>query len=130
MPKLTAKQQMFVKEYLIDLNATQAAIRAGYSKDTAKEIGYENLTKLHIVKEIQEALDKRSERTEIDADWVLSTIKGTTEALLPDQEKNAANIYKGCELLGKHLKLFTDKIELSGRMTVDIFKKRYDGSDD
>ena len=63
---LTAKQSVFVDEYLIDLNATQAAIRAGYSKDTAKDMGYENLTKPHIHKAIHEAMDTRSERTQID----------------------------------------------------------------
>jgi phage terminase small subunit len=118
---LTNKQKMFVKEYLIDLNATQAAIRAGYSADTAKEIGYENLTKLHIVTEIQEALDQRAERTDIGADYVLKTIKDTTDTLVDgDTEKNAQAIFKGCELLGKHLKLFTDKIETSGEMKVTI----------
>ena len=47
--KLTAKQQKFIDEYLIDLNATQAAIKAGYNEKCAKEIGYENLTKPHII---------------------------------------------------------------------------------
>lgn len=71
MAKLTAKQQMFVKEYLIDLNATQSAIRAGYSERTARKIGQENLTKPDIIAAIQKAMDKRSERTEITADMVL-----------------------------------------------------------
>jgi phage terminase small subunit len=69
--KLTPKQEMFVKEYLVDLNATQAAIRAGYNKKTAKEIGAENLTKPNIKAEIDKAILKRSERTEIKADDVL-----------------------------------------------------------
>ena len=55
---LTAKQEMFVKEYLIDLNATQAAIRAGYSPDTAKEIGCENLTKPNVIKAIKSIADR------------------------------------------------------------------------
>lgn len=69
--KLTPKQSAFVAEYLIDLNATQAAIRAGYSVKTAKSVGAENLTKPDIDAAIQEALQKRAERTEISQDRVL-----------------------------------------------------------
>lgn len=58
MAGLTDKQQRLVDEYLIDLNATQAAIRAGYSEKTAKEIGSENLTKPNIAKAIEEAIQK------------------------------------------------------------------------
>lgn len=71
MAKLTAKQKKFVEEYLIDLNATQAAIRAGYSPDTAKEIGCENLTKPNIKTEIDKAMAERSRRTGISQDRVL-----------------------------------------------------------
>ncbi|ENU16972.1 terminase small subunit [Acinetobacter lwoffii] len=71
MANLTPKQQRFVEEYLIDLNATQAAIRAGYSEKTAKEIGSENLTKPNIAKAIEEAQNKRTEQTQIDAAYVL-----------------------------------------------------------
>lgn len=69
--KLTPKQQRFVDEYLIDLNATQAAIRAGYSVKTAQVISAENLLKPIIQSAIQEALQKQQARTEITADWVL-----------------------------------------------------------
>lgn len=72
--KLTAKQKAFVQEYLIDLNATQAAIRAGYSEDTATEIGYENIRKPHIKKAIDKAMEERSKRTEITADRVLQEL--------------------------------------------------------
>ena len=68
---LTAKQAAFVKEYLVDLNATQAAIRAGYSERSAYSIGQENLCKPEIQAAIQEEVKKRSERTEITADMVL-----------------------------------------------------------
>lgn len=68
----TAKQRCFVEEYLLDLNATQAAIRAGYSEKTAGKIGTENLQKPVIASAIQEAVQKRSERTEITASRVLS----------------------------------------------------------
>lgn len=68
---LTAMQVRFVDEYLIDLNATQAAIRAGYSAHTAAETGYENLRKPHIQGAIAEARAKQQQRTEITADRVL-----------------------------------------------------------
>ncbi|WP_324272820.1 terminase small subunit [Acinetobacter junii] len=74
MANLTPKQQRFVEEYLIDLNATQAAIRAGYSEKTANEIGAENLAKPSIAKAIQDALKERKERVQIDADYVLKRL--------------------------------------------------------
>lgn len=68
---LTAKQELFAKEYIVDLNATQAAIRAGYSERTAYSIGQENLKKPEIQECIQKLMDERSKRTEITADMVL-----------------------------------------------------------
>lgn len=68
---LTKKQKLFVEEYLIDLNATQAAIRAGYSPDTAYSIGQENLKKPEIKNAIDKALAERSRRTGINQDRVL-----------------------------------------------------------
>ncbi len=69
--KLTPKQEMFVKEYLIDLNATQAALRAGYSEKTAYRTGADNLKKPQIQEAIRQAMQKREQRTEITADKVL-----------------------------------------------------------
>ncbi len=74
---LTDKQQKFVDEYLIDLNATQVAIRAGYSERSAKEIGCENLTKPNVVEAVRKAFKIRSKRTQIDQDYVLNAIKET-----------------------------------------------------
>lgn len=71
MANLTPKQQRFVEEYLIDLNATQAAIRAGYSEKTAKVIAAQNLSKLNVQEAIEEAQNKRTEQTQIDAAYVL-----------------------------------------------------------
>ena len=82
--KLTNKQALFVKEYLKDLNATQAAIRAGYSKKTANVIGPENLSKPYIQKVISEAMQKRSERTQVDADWILKHCSEMLEADIGD----------------------------------------------
>jgi phage terminase small subunit len=114
---VTPKQEAFVAEYLKDLNATQAAIRAGYSGKTAYSIGEENLKKPEIAAAVQEAMDKRAERTEITQDYVLRGIQGVVEATLEDQPAVAL---KGYELLGKHLKLFTEKHEIGGDMAVQL----------
>lgn len=124
MSKLTAKQALFCKEYLIDLNATQAAIRAGYSKNTACAIGTENLRKPNIAIFIQEAMAERSESTGITADYVLNGIKELTDTLRQGEDPKSA--YKGYELLGKHLALFSDKVDHTssdGSMAVDGLTK-------
>jgi len=72
--QLTEKQKRFCEEYLIDFNGTQAAIRSGYSKKTAKEISSENLTKPNIQGYIKELISKQQERTEITADKVLKEL--------------------------------------------------------
>lgn len=69
---LTEKQVMFAKEYLVDLNAGAAAIRAGYSEKTAYEMGYENLRKPQIAELVQQLMDERSKRLEITADMILA----------------------------------------------------------
>lgn len=74
MAKLTNKQKLFIKEYLVDLNATQAAIRSGYSEDSAKAIGYENLTKPHIQEAISNELKKRTSNIDITNERVLNEI--------------------------------------------------------
>lgn len=71
---MTKKQKRFVEEYLIDLNATQAAIRAGYSPDTAKSIGSENLTKPDIKSYIAKEMAERSRRTGVNADRVVTEL--------------------------------------------------------
>ncbi len=122
MAKLTAKQQTFCEEYLTDLNATQAAIRAGYSESTAKSIGCENLTKPDVAEAIQKLMAERSQSTGITNDWVLKGIKDLTDKLIDSEEPKAA--YKGFELAGRHLKLFTDKVELGGEVKITQISRK------
>lgn len=170
MAKLTAKQQRFCDEYLIDLNATQAAIRAGYSLKTARAQGQRMLTNVDIQTYISELIKKREKRTEITQDSVLRElaliafakasdyakvvekdamieVDGNmvpvldedgnpvkyrtvepilTDELTEDQKKAIAVIKKGrdgfeikpyskiqaLELLGKHLGMFTERVEV------------------
>jgi phage terminase small subunit len=109
---VTPKQQLFVREYLVDLNATQAAIRAGYSAKTARSIGSELLTNHDIAAAVQAAADKRSAKAEITAQAVLQNIQRIATRAEADDDWQAA--LKGNELLGKHLKLFTEKVEHTG----------------
>lgn len=81
---LTAKQETFVQEYLGDLNATQAAIRAGYSEESAGAIGHENLTKPEIAFAIAKQREERSKRTMIDADWLLKRLAQEANADVRD----------------------------------------------
>ena len=72
--KLTDKQEMFCQEYIVDLNATQAAIRSGYSEKSAKEIGYEHLTKPHIADRIAELKKERVEKTQISSQAIVQEL--------------------------------------------------------
>lgn len=137
--KLTNRQKRFVAEYLVDLNATQASIRAGYSAKTAKEIGAENLTKPNIANAIQQAMDERGNRVQVTQDEVINDLRelrdicmgrkaikvmtivknsreGTAEPVETEGmmfEPASAN--RALELLGKHIKMFTDKVEHTGK---------------
>ena len=84
MPRLTPKQARFVEEYLFDLNAAQAAIRAGYRADNARSIGFENLTKPDIREAIEAAQRERSARTGITADRVVQEIARVAFSSLRD----------------------------------------------
>lgn len=126
--KLTEKQKRFADEYIISGNATQAAIKAGYSKKTANRIATENLSKLVIKNYIDERLEElKSERT-ADAQEVLeyltSVMRGneTEEVLIGvgegmqstiQKEVGAKDRLKAAELLGKRFALFTDKTEVA-----------------
>lgn len=109
---LTNKQKRFVEEYLIDMNATQAAIRAEYSAKTAYSAGQRALKNVEIQEALQKAIKKRSERTEITQDQVLHELAkiGLKDAAdYTDAELKYGNKIKALELLGKHLGMFMDK---------------------
>ncbi len=109
---LTPKQARFVEEYLVDLNATQAAIRAGYSKKTANEQGAQLLAKLSIREAVAGAQEARSERTGITQDEVIRGLK--KEATLEGDGSSHSARVAAWALLGKHLGIFTDNLTLSG----------------
>lgn len=159
---LTPKQARFVQEYLVDLNGTQAAIRAGYSARTARQIADENLSKPDIAAAVETAIAERAKRTEITADRVLAefaklgfsdvrrifTAAGglqfptemddeTAAAVqsvevvtrrVPGDEKQVEHIHKikladkigALTQIGRHLGMFTDKVEHGGSMNVVI----------
>lgn len=127
---LNPKQAQFVREYLIDFNALGAAIRSGYSPKSAKAIGSENLTKPDIQAAIKAQIEKRAEKTGITADYVLTSLKSIAERCqqaepVLDKQGNPTGEYqfreaganKALELLGKNLKLFTDRIEIDMTLT-------------
>ncbi len=121
--KLNPKQSRFVEEYLVDLNATQAAIRAGYSEKTAYATGSENLRKPQIQAAIQIAQAERSARTQITVDKVLTDIELIKQDAMQSEEGrmiNHAAALKACELQGKNLKMFVDKVEHSGGQTLNV----------
>ena len=106
---LTPKQSRFVEEYLVDMNATQAAIRAGYSKKTARQIGDENLSKPVIQKALTEAIQVRSERTQVTQDYVLKRL--ILEAEREEEGSSHSARISALNLLGKHLAMFTERVE-------------------
>lgn len=120
--KLTPKQEMFCCEYLVDLNATQAAIRAGYSAKTAGSMSVKLVAKSAIQRRIRELRVEREKRVSVTADYVLISIVDTMERCkqaepvldkdgLPTGEFkfDSGAVLKGAELLGKHLAMWTDR---------------------
>lgn len=111
---LNPKQAAFVREYLVDLNGKQAAIRVGYAERSAEVQASRLLSNDKVAQAVQAAMDKRAERTEITADYVLYGIRDIVERCkATGEEFNPTAALRGKELLGKHLKLFTDKVEHS-----------------
>ena len=96
--ELNEKQRRFVNEYLVDLNATQAALRAKYSAKTAAFIGAENLKKPKIQKAIQEARECREKARKITSEWIIAQVARIAE----DPETQRRDQLKALEMLGKY----------------------------
>ena len=109
MAKLTPKQQRFVDEYLIDLNATQSAIRAGYSPKTAEQQGFQLLKKTSVSEAIEQAQQERQKRTLVTQDDVIRGL--LTEAEWQGEGSSHSARVSAWAHLGKHLNMFTDKID-------------------
>lgn len=122
---LTDEQQRFIEEYLVDLNATQAAIRAGCSSEEASAVGHEYLKNWRITDQISEAIQSRVKRVAVSQDYVIEKIVDTIERSLgyPAFEESgsswlvdgkrrkfdATSVLKACDLLGKHLGMFRER---------------------
>lgn len=107
--RLTARQEAFVREYLVDLNATQAAIRAGYSARTARSQGQRMLTNVDIVQAVAAEQSARAERVEITADDVLRGLH--TEARRTGEGASHTARVSAWTALGKHLGLFVERVD-------------------
>lgn len=116
---MTPKQERFVQEYLIDLNATQAAARAGYSPKTSNEQGARLLANASIAGAVQKALAERSERVRIDADWVLARAVELHARCVSENDRT--NERQTLDLIGKHVDVeaFKERIEHSGHLTTE-----------
>ena len=121
MSRLTPKQAAFIQEFLVDLNATQAAVRAGYSARTARKIGHENLTKPHIKAAIEAAQAERAERARITADDVLNGLH--KEATYDGEGSSHSARVPAWAHLGKHLGMFKDQQEHSGGINIRIIRE-------
>lgn len=136
---MTEKQKRFCDEYLIDLNATKAAVRAGYSSKTARSTGHKLIKNIDLKKYIDEQLEQLHSERSADArevlEYLTSVLRGESEAEIvvvegagdgysearrvkkaPDEKEKL----KAAELLGKYYKLFADKLDINGAATVII----------
>ena len=123
---LNRRQSLFVAEYLKDLNASAAARRAGYSEKSAFRSGVQNMQKSAITDAIAAAMQERSDRVQITADKVLTdieAIKADAMRVASDKDGNFSMVnhaaaLKACELQGKHLQMWTDKLNVSGEISI------------
>lgn len=116
--ELNAKQKRFVAEYLVDLNATQAAIRTGYSKKTAGEQASRLLADVRISEAVAKAQRKTQDRIEYTSDqWRRDVMRIATDA---EQNGDITNALKGRDMLGKSLGIYSEKRDITssdGSMT-------------
>lgn len=110
---MTPQQQRFIEEYMIDLNATQVAIRAGYSEKTAAETGYENLRKPQTAEAVGKAKAELSEKSELSAQWVIDRLREVAEHCMKEESYNATGAARALELIGKHFNAFPDRKDIN-----------------
>ena len=130
--KWTVKQKRFKKEYLVDFNSTRAAIRSGYSEKTAYSQGQRLLKVVEMQEAMQKESQKHSDKVDISIDNVLKDLIDTraicSQYMVKTDDKGVESLdtaavngrTKANELLGKYQKMFTDKVELSGKVDGDI----------
>ena len=144
--KLTPKQQKFCEEYLVDFNGKQAAIRSGYSPKTAEVQGSTLLSYTKVKKFLNEKIEKRSEKADIDATWVLKKAAELTDRcmqevkpkmvrkggeMVQDEDEegnklfvfNAQGAAKGLEIVGKHVNVqaFRENMNMTGDMNFTVY---------
>lgn len=139
--KLTQKQRRFVDEYIISGNATQAAIKAGYSKRSAQQTGAENLLKPVIKAELDKRNAEIQSKKTMDMREVMERLAAmargeTTEETVTNKgevfetaTKNSDKL-KALELIGKRFGAWTDKKEISGNLDIEIGMGDYDDDED
>ena len=116
---MTPKQARFVQEYLIDPNATQAAIRAGYSKKTADVQGPRLLGNVGVAAAIQVGQAALSDRLGVTADRVVAGLLAEAEG---KEDSTSGSRVQAWAHLGKHLNLFEDKSTFDGKLTIEVVK--------
>ena len=119
---MNAKQLQFVREYLVDMNGTQAAIRAGYSKVGARVQANRLLTNVDVRAAIAKMADKRAKKTEVTQEQVVVELRK-----IAFSRKTTAHKVRALELLGKHLCMFTDVMRHEGDLPVMVVKRDPDG---
>ncbi|MDF4185947.1 terminase small subunit [Ligilactobacillus salivarius] len=138
--KLTQKQQRFVDEYIISGNATQAAIKAGYSKKTARFVGAENLTKPNIKVELEKRNDEIKSQKTMDMQEVMERLAAiargetveqqvTNKGRVVEVEPKTSDQIRAMELIGKRYGAWTDKKEVTGGLEINVGVGDWDADD-
>ncbi len=140
MKKLTPKQQTFVDEYIISGNATQAAIKAGYSKKTARFVGAENLTKPNIKVELEKRNAEIKSQKTMDMQEVMERLAAiargetveqqvTNKGTVVEVEPKTSDQIRAMELIGKRYGAWTDKKEVTGGLEINVGVGDWDADD-
>ena len=125
MSDLCPKRRLFVQEYLVDLNATQAAIRAGYAEGSASSTASRLMRDPRVSGAVDEALAERTNRIHLRQATVVAGL--LAEASRDDPRSQHSARVKSWELLGRHLGMFTERIEVGGSLSIKTLMERLDG---